>query len=75
MFENRVPREILGPKRNEVTGEWRKVHYEEHQDLQSLSNVQRVSKLRRIKWDVQGGRMDKNINVFRVLMGKYKEND
>jgi len=75
VFENRVPREILGPKRNEVTGEWRKVHYEEHQDLQSLSNVQRVSKLRRIKWDVQGGRMDKNINVFRVLMGKYKEND
>jgi hypothetical protein len=75
VLENRVPRDILGPKRNEVIGKWRKVNYDEHQDFLSLWNVQRVSKLRRMKWAGHVERMDKNINVYRVLMGKYEEND
>ena len=75
MFENRVPRETLGPKRNEVTGEWRKLHNDEHHDLQSSSNVQKVSKLRKMKWAGHVGRMDKNTNVERVLMGKSEKND
>ena len=73
MFENRVPREILGPNRNEVTGDWRKLHNEEYHDLKSLSNIHRVSKLRRKKWPGHVGRMDKNTNVYRVLMGKSEK--
>jgi len=75
VFENRVPREILGPNRNEVTGDWRKLRNDEHHDLQSLSNIHRVSKLRRMKRAGHVGCMDKNTNVYRVLMGKSEEND
>ena len=45
MFENRVLRRILGPKRDEVTGEWRKLHSEELNDLYSSPNVVRVIKI------------------------------
>jgi hypothetical protein len=75
VFEDRVPREIFGPKRNEVTGMWRKLHNEEHHDLQSLPNIHRVSKLWRMQWVGHVGRMDKNTNVYRILMGKSEEND
>ena len=50
MFENRVLRRIFEPKRNEVTGEWRKLHNEELNDLYSSPNIVRVIKLRRMKW-------------------------
>jgi hypothetical protein len=46
VFENRVLRRVFGPKRNEVTGEWRKLHNEELSDLYSLPNVVRVVKSR-----------------------------
>ena len=75
VFENRLPREKLEHNRNEVTGDWRKLHNEEHHELQSLSNIHRVSKLRRMKWAGHVARMDKNTNVYRVLMGKSEEND
>jgi hypothetical protein len=42
VFENRVLRRIFGPKRDEVTGEWRKLHNEELNDLYSLPNILRV---------------------------------
>ena len=45
MFENRVLRRIFGPKRDEVTGEWRKLHNEELNDLYSSPNIVRVIKL------------------------------
>ena len=48
MFENRVLRRVFGPKRDEVTGEWRKLHNEELSDLYSLPNI------------VQGGKLEKN---------------
>ena len=51
MFENRVPRRVFGPKRDEVTGEWRKLHNEELSDLYSLPNIVRVVKSRRMKWE------------------------
>ena len=47
VFENRVLRRVFGPKRDEVTGEWRKLHNEELRDLYSLPNIVRVVKSRR----------------------------
>jgi len=44
VLENRVLRRVFGPKRDEVTGEWRKLHNEEHRDLYSLPNILRVVK-------------------------------
>jgi hypothetical protein len=46
VFENRVLRKVFGPKRDEVTGEWRKLHSEELNDLYSLPNIVRVVKSR-----------------------------
>ena len=48
VFENRVLRRVFGPKRDEVTGEWRKLHNEELRDLYSLPNIVRVEKSRRM---------------------------
>jgi hypothetical protein len=49
VFENRVLRRIFGAKRNEVTGEWRKLHNEELRDLYSLPSIIRISKSRRMR--------------------------
>jgi hypothetical protein len=49
VFENRVLRRIFGHKRDEVTGEWRKLHNEELNDLYSLPNIVRVIKSRRMR--------------------------
>ena len=49
VFENRVMRKVFGPKRDEVTGEWRKLHNEELNDLYTLPNILRVVKSRRIR--------------------------
>ena len=50
MFENRALRRVFGTKRDEVTGEWRKVHKEELSDLYSLSNIVREVISRRMRW-------------------------
>jgi hypothetical protein len=50
VFENRVLRRVFGSKRDEVTGEWRKLHTEELNDLYSLPNIVRVVKSRRMRW-------------------------
>ena len=50
VFENRVLMRILEPKRDEVTGEWRKLHNEELNDLYSSTNIVRVIKSRRLIW-------------------------
>jgi hypothetical protein len=50
MFQNRVLRRILGPKREEVTGEWRTLHNEELKDLYSSPNIFRLVKSRRMRW-------------------------
>jgi hypothetical protein len=49
VFENRVLRRILGPKRDEVTGEWRKLHNEELRDLYSSPSIIRIIKTRRMR--------------------------
>jgi len=57
LFENRVLRRVFGPKRDEVTGEWRKLHNEELRDLYSLPNIVRVVKSRRMRWARHVARM------------------
>ena len=58
MFENRVLRRIFGPKRDEVTGEWRKLHSEELSDLYSSPNIAWVTKSRRMRWAEHVARME-----------------
>jgi hypothetical protein len=50
VFENRVLRRVFGPRRDEVTGQWKKLHNEELNDLYSLPNIVRVVKSRRMRW-------------------------
>ena len=70
MFENRVLRRMFGPKRDEVTGELRKLHNEEINDLYSSPNIVRVIKSRRMRWAGHVARMVEGRGVYRVLVGK-----
>jgi hypothetical protein len=70
VFENSVLRIIFGPKRDEVTGEWRKLHNEELHILYSSQNILRQIKSRRMRWAGHVARMGEERNVYRVLMGK-----
>jgi len=70
VFENRVLRRIFGPKRDEVTGEWRKLHNEELNNLYSSPNIVRVIKSRRMRWAEHVARMGEGRGVYRVLVGK-----
>ena len=70
MFENRVLRRIFGPKRDEVTGEWRKLHNEEFNDLYSSPNIIQVIKMRSMKWVGHVAHMGERRGVYRVLVGK-----
>jgi hypothetical protein len=63
MFENRVLRRIFGPKRDEVTGEWRKLHREELRDLYSSPSIIRIIKSRRIRWAGHVARMEEKRNA------------
>ena len=67
---NRVLRRIFGPKKGEVTGEWRKLHKEEINDLYSSPNIVRVIKSRRIRWARHVVRMGERRGVYRNLVGK-----
>jgi len=69
VFKNRMLRRIFGPKRDEVTGEWRKLH-EELNDLYCSPNIVRVVKSRRIRWAGHVARMGEGRGVYRVLVGK-----
>jgi len=70
VFENRVLRRVFGPKRDEVIGEWRKLHNEELRDLYFLPNIARMVKSRRMRWAGHVARMGEGRGVHRVLVGK-----
>jgi hypothetical protein len=69
VFENRVLRRIFGPKRDEVTGEWRKLQNEELHILYS-PNIIRQTKSRKMRWTGHVARMGEERNLYRALMGK-----
>jgi hypothetical protein len=70
VFENRVLRRIFGPKRDEVTGDWRKLLNEELHNLHSSPNMIRMIKSRRMRWTGDVARMGKKRNAYRILVGK-----
>jgi len=69
VFENRMLRKILLPKRDEVTREWRKLHNEELDVLYCSPNIVRVIKWRRMKWAGYVARIGERRSVYRVLLG------
>ena len=70
VFENRVLRRIFGPKRDGVTGEWRKLHNEELNDLYSSPNIVWVIKSRRMRWAGHVARMEEGRVVHKLLVAK-----
>jgi len=67
-----VLRRIFGPNRDEITGEWRKLHNEELNDLYSSPNIVRVIKLRRMRWAGDVACMGERRDVYKILVGKPK---
>jgi len=72
VFENMVLRRIFGPRRDEVTGEWRRMHNDEQNDLYSSPNIMRVIKSRRMRWAGHVARMVEERGVLRVLVGRLE---
>jgi hypothetical protein len=70
VFENRVLRRIFGPKTDEVTGEWRKLHSDELHNLYSSPDIIRQVKSRRMRWAGHVARMGEERRVYKVLVGK-----
>jgi hypothetical protein len=70
VFENRVLRKIFGLKRDDVTGEWRKLHNEELRDLYSSPSIIRIIKSRRMRWTGHVARLEQKRNAYRLFMGK-----
>jgi hypothetical protein len=68
VFDNRPLRRTFGPKRDEITGEWGKLHNEELNYMYSSSNIVRVIKSRRMRWAGHVARMGEDRGVYRVLV-------
>jgi hypothetical protein len=69
-FENTVMRRIFRPKRDEVPGEWRRLHNKELYALYSSPNIIQVVKSRRLRWAGRVARMGERRGAYRVLVGK-----
>jgi hypothetical protein len=75
VFENRVLRRIFGPKRDEMMGDWRKLHNEEHHNLYSSRNIIRLIKSRRMKWAGHVAQMEEKGNAYRILVEKPEDQE
>jgi len=75
VFENMVLRRMFGPRRDEVTGEWRRLHKEELNDLYSSPNIVRVIKSRRIRWAGHVARMGEESECIGSWWGNRREKD
>jgi hypothetical protein len=73
VFENRVLRRMFGPKRDEVTGEWRKFHNEELHILFSSPDIIRQIKSRRMRWAGHVARMGEERKLYRDVVGMPKD--
>ena len=73
--ENKVLRKIFGAKKDEITGEWSKLHNTELNALCSSPNIIRSLKSRRLRWAEHVARMEQSRNAYRVLAGKLEERD
>ena len=72
VFENMVLRRIFGPKRDEVTGDWRRLHNEELNVLYCSPDIVRVIKWRRMRWAGHVARMGEERGVYRFLVGNLE---
>jgi hypothetical protein len=70
VFENRMLRKILGPKSDEVTGGWMKLHYKDLRDLYSSPSIIRMIKLKRMRWEGNIARIREERYAYRLLVGK-----
>jgi hypothetical protein len=75
VFENRVLRRIFGPKRDEVTGGWRKLNNEELHGLYSSPSIVRVIKARKVRWAGHVARMGEVRGAYNILVGKPEGRD
>jgi hypothetical protein len=72
VFENRLMRRIFGPKRDELTGDWRKLHNEELRNLYSSPNIIRMIKSRIMRWAGHVAGIGEKRNTHRILVGKQE---
>jgi hypothetical protein len=75
VFENRVLRRIFGPKRDEVTAGWRKLHNEELHCLYTSPSIIRVIKARRMRWAGHVARMGEVTGTYNILVGRPEGGD
>jgi hypothetical protein len=75
VFENKMLGRIFGPKRDEVTGGWRKLHNEELHDLYSSRSIIRIIKSRRMRWAGHVARTGQKRNAYRLFVGSQRERD
>jgi hypothetical protein len=75
VFENRMPRRIFGPKRDEVTGDWRKLQYEELHNLYSSPNIIRIIKSRRMRWAGHVARIGGEEACIQDIGGRARRKD
>jgi hypothetical protein len=75
VFENKVLRRIIGPKTDEVTRGWRKLHKEDLRDLYSSPSIIKIIKSRRMRWAEHVARRGEKKNAYRLLVGKPEGKD
>jgi hypothetical protein len=75
VFENRVLRRMFVPKRDEVTGGWRKLHNEELHNTYSPPSIIRMMKSRKMRWTGHVAQMEETRNAYRITVGKPERRD